>query len=336
MIPMGRPLLPSAEKLLPYLKRIDEKRWYSNQGYLVREYEERIGQHFGCHAAAVSSGTSGLIASLLAQDMSGELFMPAWSFVATANAAVATGCTPRFVDVDEDTWTPEFADIPVAPFGGPVNYEDAVVIDAAAGFDAYATGQAPLGNTPVVISTHCTKAFSTGEGGLVLSRDENIIKEIKEIINHGLGLDRSVSRAGFNGKMSEYHAAVGLAELDSWALKRNKWLDMKRKYVQALGSLAHTTPLSSLSWIGSTFCVRLVGKNAELVRQYLQDNDVMSRKIWGDGIHKYEAYRDYEQDPLLVTDTLAKEVVFVPFSIDTTDAELDKIASLFEKIVPCV
>ena len=68
MIPMGVPLLPPAEKLLPYLKRIDESRWYTNCGPLVREYEERMSQLFNCYVCATSSCTSGLTAALIAMD----------------------------------------------------------------------------------------------------------------------------------------------------------------------------------------------------------------------------------------------------------------------------
>lgn len=336
MIPMGTPLLPPAEKLLPYLKKIDENRWYSNAGPLVREYEERIGNHFNCYAAATSSGTAGLTAALIAQDMKGEIFMPAWSFVATANAVVLAGCSPYFIDVDEETWTPESTDLAVAPFGKPVDYDGAILIDAAAAFDAYYLGQVKIDETPVAISTHCTKTFSTGEGGLVLSTDKTFIDQVKDCVNHGMTLDREVHLPGFNGKMSEYHAAIGLAELDNWAWKRRKWLDAKRRYIESFGELAHTTPLSSLSFVGSTFCIRLMGRNALGVRHYLEDKGIMSRKIWGDGIHRYEAFSGCPRDALPVTERLAKEVVFVPFSIDTSDANLDKIVSTVQEALQCV
>ena len=336
MLPMGKPLLPTAEKVLPYLKRIDESRWYSNAGPLVREYEERIADLFGGPCAAVSSCATGLTAALCAQGVRGkEIRLPSWTFVATANAVVQAGARPYFVDVEEKTWTPRKADVAVAPFGAPVLGEGARVIDAAAAFDAYALKQAVIGVAPVVISTHCTKTFSTGEGGIVLSRDTDLLQRIKGLINHGLTEEREVPLAGFNGKMSEYHAAVGLAELDTWAEKRARWLDVKRRYVKAFGDLSHTTPLSSLSWVGSTFCVRLVGRDAAPVRDYLQARGIMSRKIWGDGAHKYGAYRDYERDLVPVTSVLAKEALFVPFSIDTTEEDLGDIVVAVQEGLEC-
>ena len=325
MIQMNRPLLRPAEKLLPYLKRIDDSRWYTNSGPLVREYEERLESLFGCCVAATSSGTAALTAGLIAQERrNNQVVMPSWTFVATANAVRAAGMTPFFVDVDELTWEGIGADLMVSPFGAPVKTK--MALDAAGAFDACMLKQIPVGDAPVCISTHATKCFSTGEGGLVLSRDRDLIKRVKSIINHGITPGRDVPVAGINGKLSEYHAAIGLAEIDDLAWKRGRWLDTKRRYVQAFGDLAHTTPLSSLSWVSPFFAVRLVGRDGDAVRAKLEANGIMSRKIWGDGVHKYEAYKRRDGFyKLPVTKKLAREVVFIPISIDTTDEELEKI-----------
>jgi dTDP-4-amino-4,6-dideoxygalactose transaminase len=328
MIPMGVPLLPSVGELFPYLEKIDATRWYTNGGPLLREYEARMGERFGCAAAAVSSCTSGLTAALIAQDLGvGDVMAPSWTFVATANAIRAAELVPFFVDVDEATWEGVGAELMVSPFGKPIRTKG--MVDAAAAFDAYMTGQSEVGNKPVVISTHATKVFSTGEGGLVLSRDKDLIRRVKEICNHGLTGGRDVPRFGINGKMSEYHAAVGLAELDSWGWKRMKWLGLKERYVEAFGALAHTTPLSSLSWVGSTFCVRFVGKDGEPVRQALRDAGFLSWKVWGDGCHAYAAHHRREgYYKLPVTKRLAREVVFFPYSLDMTDEQIRRMADI--------
>ena len=332
MIPMGVPLLPPAEKLLPYLKRIDESRWYTNCGPLVREYEERMSQLFNCYVCATSSCTSGLTAALIAMDDPfEEMSVPSWTFAATVNAVKAAGFEPDFVDTNELTWqTPSY--VTTAPFGAPITDTECVV-DAAAAFDAYALGMGKIGAKPVVISTHATKCFSTGEGGLVLSTDRELIQETHNIINHGFNDEREIKFAGINGKMSEHHAAVGLAELDNWAWKRNKWLELKRKYVTVFEDIVHTTPLSSLSWVGPTFAVRLVGKDGDEVRAKLQEKGIASRKIWGDGVHKYFAYDGIERAKMPVTEMLAREVVFLPYSIDIPDKDLDHIITTLREIL---
>lgn len=320
MIPMSRPLLPPASKLLPYLQKIDANRYYTNAGPLVCEYEEKIGALMGCHAAAISSGTAGLIAAFYLQQVRN---IPAWTFVATANAIRSAGNIPQFFDVNEETWASETTS-GTCPFGAPT-HRDYYVTDAAAAFDIYATGQSKVKST-VVISTHATKCFSTAEGGLVLSHDEKFIQHVKEIINNGIALERGVDIFGFNGKLSEYHAAIGLAELDGWKEKRRQWLRLKYEYLEAFGEMAHTTPLSSLAWVGPNFCIR--HKNADAVRAKLIDSGYMSRKVWGEGIHKYEAYKDCPRHELPVTEMLAREVVFLPYYLGIEKHHISRMAEI--------
>src|SRR5438309_1034611 len=108
-IPIMRPKLPPAERVVPYLRRIDGARVYSNFGPLARALEERLAAHFGNASGTVTTvanATLGLALALLAQGARrGTLcVMPAWTFVATAHAAMMAGLVPYFVDVDRSTW----------------------------------------------------------------------------------------------------------------------------------------------------------------------------------------------------------------------------------------
>src|SRR5262245_45514864 len=108
MIPIMRPLLPSAEQLLPYLTRIDGARIYTNFGPLANLLEGRLATRFGLPdegVVTVANATLGLALALAAQDPPpGSLcVLPAWTFVASAHAAVMAGLTPYFVDVDPGT-----------------------------------------------------------------------------------------------------------------------------------------------------------------------------------------------------------------------------------------
>ncbi|MEJ0010436.1 MAG: DegT/DnrJ/EryC1/StrS family aminotransferase [Alphaproteobacteria bacterium] len=109
-VELMRPLLPTAEKLLPYLKRIDAARWYSNFGPLEREFKQRSGEHFGLSGDSVitaSSATAGLVAVLNVIHKPEHSFclMPSWTFVATPASAIAAGMVPYFLDIDPDSWT---------------------------------------------------------------------------------------------------------------------------------------------------------------------------------------------------------------------------------------
>src|ERR1700682_5754791 len=108
-IPVMRPVLPAADRLLPYLKQIDHARIYSNFGPLALSFERRLAAHFGLPettVTTVANATLGLALALLAQQVRpGALCMlPAWTFIASAHAVRLAGLVPYFIDVDARTW----------------------------------------------------------------------------------------------------------------------------------------------------------------------------------------------------------------------------------------
>lgn len=291
-----RPLLPSAEKLFPYLKRIDESRMYCNFGPLNAEYQERLGEMFGAPCVTGSSATSLITATLMAYDLprGGLVAMASYTFPATAAAVVNAGMVPYFHDVSEDgvlymrgTTPSPSAIILVAPFGKPIKWNDdfsvPLIIDAAAGFDSFSTVCKP-GNIPVVVSTHATKSFGTGEGGFITCRDTDFLERVRRITNFGLTSDRHVEYNGMNAKFSEYHAAVGLASLDEWPEKRKLLIDQTKKY--------------GIDYAVTQVPVRGEGKKG----------------IYG--CHFHDAYKDCPRTELTVTEDLIKNVGAVTVGIE--------------------
>lgn len=310
------------------------------------EYEQKMSSWFGCEAVATSSCTSGLTACLLALNLapSSYVICPSWSFIASAAAIVAAGLQPYFMDVDEKTWALDpdkvrevvrdpdnvAAVMVVMPFGSPLYLPEwhhigvPLVIDAAAGFDSLDTSLLPAGSCAVV-STHCTKVFGTGEGGLVLANDLELVYEIRGIINFGFNKERDVIFPGINGKMSEYHAAVGLAEYDGWDEKHEAWLEKKKYYFKKLDEFIDENPVMAPEWASHCYPVRL-NKAAEPCIEILKDKGIMTRRIWGTGGHNYPAYKDYPRTDMPVTEGLAESVLFLPFSVDITKDEMDVVA----------
>ena len=259
-IPVARPLLPKAEALLPYLRQIDERRTYTNFGPQVRALETRLALHYKVPTGSivtVANATLGLALALQAQGpRHGSLcLMPAWSFAASAHAAVLAGLKPHFIDVDPagGTLMPERvmetlaqlpsgrvgAVMPVAPFGHPVDvaawdrfHEQTrvpVVIDAAAGFDALEPGR-----VPAVVSLHATKILGAGEGGFIIARDKALIVEIERRSNFGFMGGREARVAATNAKLNEYNAVVALASLDNWADTRARFVAIAQTYARHL------------------------------------------------------------------------------------------------------
>lgn len=241
MIPLIKPHLPPPRKWEGYLARSYDTAMFSNRGPNVVELEERLRTFLGNSLTPilVSSCTAGLEAALLAAGIqhSDEVLVPTFTFTATAQAVLAVGATPVFVDVDEDSWVldPNVADVSkktkavifVAPFGYPVDYRKAqdfgrshnlkVIIDSAAAFGSKTLEGLAGAKQGIseVFSFHATKSFGIGEGGLIIPADKDEEKVLRETIVFGMNKNVSV-RHGRNYKIADVSAAIGLAVLDGF------------------------------------------------------------------------------------------------------------------------
>ena len=269
-IPLLVPQLPDAEQLLPYLRRIDQGKWYSNFGPLVRELEAKLEVNFqaanpqGAHVTTFSNCTAGLELVLTALELppKSKVLIPALTFVGTATAVVKAGLIPVATDIDAATWqmTPAIARdaigrnraaavMPVATFGCPLDTDAwdsvardtgvPVVIDAAAAYG----NQWSCGDATLVFSMHATKVLAAGEGGFAVTRSTALAKKLRRLTNFGINLGDCpdvplglVTLAGSNAKMSEYHAAVGLASLDRFHDDAAGRIELARRYMRIVDS----------------------------------------------------------------------------------------------------
>jgi dTDP-4-amino-4,6-dideoxygalactose transaminase len=248
------PDLPQAIELLPYLQRIDANRWYSNFGPLVMEFEQHFcaamaashGDKAGAyHAFAAMTGYHALVIGLklLGIGPGKRVLLPAVTFPACPLSVQHLGATPVLSDVDTASWTltPAIARaaaarqqidavMPVAVYGIPLpaaewdQFTEAtgipVLIDAAAAVES----QRYLKHGLVVHSLHALKPFGIGEGGLLISARSDDIFAARDYANFGTR-NRITYSFGENAKLSEYHAAVGLAQL-------RRWSDIKQRRAQ--------------------------------------------------------------------------------------------------------
>jgi dTDP-4-amino-4,6-dideoxygalactose transaminase len=357
-----KPLLPTADTIAPYLQRIDAARWYTNAGPLLREFEQRLAQHFAVPAtqlAVVCNGTTALSALLLAAGTKpgGRCLLPAWTFVASAAAVWAANLTPHFVDVSPATWMldPEAllrrtdlddvgAVMVVSAFGAPVDAQawDAftartgipVIIDGAASFDTVARVPAARpGKSATMISLHATKVFGIGEGAVVLSTDEALVHRFRQVCNFGVWGSPEGQVLGYNGKLSEYHAAVGLAALDAWQPRRAALASLTAKYRSALARIARVELLPGYGedWI-SCYCNVAVDDAATIVDR-LDYVGIDTRRWWRHGVHAQRAYKDFSRDDLPVTESLARRVFGLPFFHDISDVQFARVISAFTTAV---
>lgn len=360
-VPVLRPRLPDADRLLPYLHRIDAARIYTNHGPLLSLLEDRFSDRLALPrgvVACTSSGTSALIGAILgtagrAKKERPIAMVPAFTFVATAAAAQACGYDPWLVDIDRESWMldpvhlaqhPRLAEagvvVVVSPFGRAVPQEPwtefqkrtgiPVVIDGAASFDQVELSPSRfLGDVPVALSFHATKGFATGEGGAVIAGSVKLAARAAQALNFGFHGTRNSESASLNGKMSEYHAAVGLAELDGWAGKRKELEAVTARYrlhmekVGISGSFIGS-PNASLSY--ALYRAR-DARDAQQITDRLDRAGIETRLWYGLGIHRHSWFAELRRDSLDVTDSLAPCLIGLPTAPDLTDAQIAHVAA---------
>lgn len=250
-LPFLRPNPPRLSSLRSELAGIEESGWFSNYGPVNTKFENAATEQLfngigGC--LTVNNATTGLILAI--REAMGETpasggryaLMPSFTFAATAHAAIWAGLTPLFCDIDQDTWLPcpgaeaellsryahEIAVvIPYATFGNCLNlrhYEDlakrngvGIVVDAAASLGSLDADNRGFGagfGHAVIYSMHVTKAFSTGEAGLIHCADAARLDRLRAMGNFGFSVPTVATMPGLNAKLSEVGALLALSELD--------------------------------------------------------------------------------------------------------------------------
>ena len=358
-VPIARPRMPTADALLPYLRRIDGHRSYTNFGPLISELEARLAGRLGVDPACiatVANATVGLTLALqtVAADRTGYCLIPSWTFVATAHAVVAAGFTPYLVDVDPASWAltpaialdaiaridgPVAAIMPVAPFGAPIDIAAwdrfaaltgiPVVIDAAAGHDALVAG-----DSLAVVSLHATKILGAGEGGYVVSRRPEMLAAIKQRSNFGFYGSRNAEIGAVNAKMSEYHAAVGLASMDDYAADTSGFRSVVQSYRDRLAGRDDLSfqPGFGSSWIASTCVVHFAGDDCRRIGAHLFEAGIDSRAWWGMGVHSHTAFAGLPRLPLPVTERLAVETLGLPCFVDMAAGDVARVCDVLDNL----
>jgi dTDP-4-amino-4,6-dideoxygalactose transaminase len=275
--------------------------------------------------------------------------LPAYTFVGSAVAVEQCGYVPLLVDVDPHTWQLDAAAIaahprrdeiglvlPVAPYGLPVVQAPwldlraatgiGVVIDAAAAFDTMEHG-AGAGPLPVALSFHATKAYATGEGGAVFCHDRAQAVAVTRALNFGFYADRNSRGPSSNGKMSEYHAAVGHAELDGWAGKRAEMHAVASAYRERLAAAGLAERFHGAPRIGSNYALFDAGSDAARIERALDAADIGWRRWYGDGLHRQEHFTGAPRDALPVTESVATRLLGIPTAPDLTPAHVDRVVA---------
>ena len=349
------PDMPQLHDLEDYLRILDREKRYSNFGTLHHQLITRLANYFSMPADSiclVSNATVGIHAALSNSGIpEGSLVqVPSFTFTASVAAVINSRMKAVLVDIDDDLRAiprdQHRIIIDVLPFGAGLRnsswYEqfDFNVIDAAASFDSlrnFGTNFHPQSRYVIVVSLHATKLLGAGEGGILISNDVGIIKQIKNWSNFGFDTstkDRDSKNLGTNAKMSEYSCAVALASLDRWPQVRSDYITNARKAIEfsrAAGFKVHPAMADGLAtpyWIvfdDSETRMQLLSKSS------VQQN-IETRKWWEEGCHKMQAYLTLETFLLKKTEYTAKRYLGLPFHNFITEDNWQRIEALLSAV----
>jgi dTDP-4-amino-4,6-dideoxygalactose transaminase len=369
-IPLIKPNPPRLSEAADQLRAIEERGIYSNFGPVNAAFErdmlERMfGGVGGC--MTVCNATIGLM--LAVQQAIGDrpkgtryALMPSFTFAAAAHAAMWCGLTPLYCDIDPLTWSASAADeerllakygdqiavvMPYATFGYDIDlarYDDImarygvpVVVDAAASLGTRSGPQRGFGtgfSGWVVFSMHVTKAFSTGEAGIVYSGNEAYVAELRQMCNFGFGAPRTATMPGLNGKLSEIGALLCQLRLEGYEdgmthrdgivqLYRDLIPDLtfqpNRPYRQAHQFAAGLLPedvTASRSELASALRDAGIGSASYFSPHLAQQSYFAEHSVWGD---------------LSVTNDVAGRVISLPMFDSITSAEVEEVAFVMNR-----
>ena len=323
---VGRPNIGSRKAFLRRVEAILDSRWFTNDGPMVREFERTVARHIGVeHCVAMCNGTAALQNAIRALDLTGEVIVPSFTFIATVHALQCEHLTPVFADIDPDTCTLDPASVErlitphtsavlgVHVWGHPCDVESleticrrhglTLLFDAAHGFGCSHRGTM-IGNFGAceVLSFHATKFLNTFEGGAVVTNDDALAGRLRRMRNFGFtGKDRVV-HVGDNAKMSEICAAMGLSGFEVI----DETIEVNRRnhawYSEALSGVPglRLRPYPRSQRSNYQYVVIDVDDSYPLGRDalvsLLHSENVLARRYFYPGCHEMEPYRSLFPD----------------------------------------
>jgi len=322
------------------------------QGPLVRRFEEAFARYIGVReAVAVSSGTAALHVALLAHGVGpgDEVVTSPFTFVATANAVLATGARPVFADVSEEDFNLDPARagecinertralLPVHLYGQPADMEALMALARRHGLalveDACQAVGASFGGRKVgsfgtgCFSFYATKNMTTGEGGMITTDDPELAARARLLRDHGQRR-RYVSEAlGYNLRMTEVAAALGLTQLQKLDALNERRRANARYLTEHLPGATTPRELPGRHHVYHQYTIR-AGRGRDALLGYLRDRDVEAAVFYPLPVNKQPLYRGlgYRQR-LPVAERLSREVLSLPVHPGLSWEELDAVAS---------
>jgi dTDP-4-amino-4,6-dideoxygalactose transaminase len=362
MLHVGRPNIGNRQRFLDLMNDMLDRRWFSNDGPYVKEFEKKIAEYLGVkHCIAMCNGTVALEIAIRALDLKGEVIVPSFTFIATAHSLQWQEITPVFCDIDHRTHlldpkcvekmiTPRTSGIlAVHTWGRPCAIEAlsdlAQIHNLKLLFDAaHALGCSHnakmIGNfgSAEIFSFHATKFFNTFEGGAIVTNNDDLAKKTRLMKNFGFAGYDNVIYIGTNGKMNEASAAMGLTNLESIdefiAINHSnyKCYHSCLKDIPGIKLLQyHDGEKHNYQHIILEIDDAEAGLSRDELQKVLHAENVLARRYFYPGCHRMEPYRSYFPHAHLllpVTEEVAKRVLVLPTGTSVSQDQISIICSI--------
>jgi len=355
MIPIARPLIGQEEKqaVLEVLES-----GILAQGPRVRAFEEAFAEYCGVrHAVATSSGTTALHTALLAHGIGpgDEVITTPFTFTASANSILFTGAKPVFVDIEKESFTinpllieekitPHTkAIMPVYLFGLPAAMDPimdiakahnlVVIEDACQAHGAEYRGKRAGSFGTGCFSFYPTKNITTGEGGMITTNAEEIAEKCRVIRQHGMRRRYYHDELGFNFRMTDVHAAIGLAQLQK--LERfNQSRVANACYLSAhLQGVVPPATTDGYRHVFHQYTIRVLDGRRDAVVDGLRERGIGAEVYYPIPVHLQKAYRDMGYaEHLAEAEQASQEVLSLPVHPGLTQADLETIVSAVNEL----
>lgn len=348
-----QPSLAPLDEYVELLKGVWERGILTHNGPLVQKLEKEICEKEKLsNFVAVSNGTIALQMAIKALELKGEIITTPFTWIATVSAIKWEGCTPVFCDIDPETLNIDPTKIedlitehtvgimPVHVFGNPCDvdtiekiaqkYGLKVIYDAAHAIGSTYKGKSLLEYGDIsATSLHATKLLNTAEGGGCITKDAEVDKKLQRIRFFGHNEDKDIVEDGFNGKMTEVHAALGLANLK---YHDDVLADRKKKYRMYYDSLSEIPDLQ-FQKIRDGECnysyFPVIFPSEEMlnkVEKALNDENIFPRRYFYPSVNTYSKVVKYESMP--ISEDFSKRILCLPLYFNLSSEEQIRISEI--------
>lgn len=365
-IPLCRPFIGKEE--FRAVEDVLKSGWLTH-GPKTTEFENMFADYLGVkNAVAMNSCTSALFLAILAHNIKGDVLVPSFTFVASANAIKTAGAKPVFVDINyhdcnvnpdllEDYITPDTEALMVVHYAGQccdmdkisafVKKHNVVLIEDSAEtiggtFNARKSGSWGIG----CYSFFPTKNITTGEGGMLTTNDDEVANKVRTLVNHGIDKStyqrerdkknwfRAATLFGFNFRLSNILAAIGveqmkkLDEMNSLRRQHSSYLIEQLRDVEGIDLPFEK---QNCKHVYQMFTIKVKkGCRDDLVLR-LKKHGIEASVHFDPPVHLHPAYADYINCQLSITEKMAKTILTLPMFPGLTRSELDHIMSVIKE-----